>query len=221
MDYKPNQRVLDQLTAVHFVAVVGPSASGKSTLIKQAVAADATLHMIRNNTSREPRPEEVGGTEFYFRTRDEMLKRIDRGEYVQIAPTVLGDLYATAPEDFSTTGIAMLPVLSAAVPTFRQLPFASFKVVYVLPPDVQTWLTRLAHRSFTKEKLRKRLAEADQSLAFALNTPKQDVAFIINKDLDTATGEFIQVVKHGAPGVDPAQARQIAKALQRAIQDMH
>lgn len=220
MDYRPNPAVLERLKQVHFVAVVGPTASGKSTLIQSAVQRDPGVHMVRNNTSRAPRPHEIGTGEYNFPSRAEMEARIEQGEYVQVAPTVLGDLYATAPEDYAADGVSMLPVISVAVPIFRELPFASFKIVYVLPPDYASWQARISSHHFTPEQLQKRMAEAVVSLKFGLS--ELDCLFLVNDELEQATSLFGELI-HGGP-LSAAlkkmqrEGRELARSLRIHIQ---
>jgi guanylate kinase len=187
--YRPAPHVLDRLKQVTFVAVVGPTAAGKTTLIREALKREPSIHLVLNNTSRAPRPDEQEGIDFRFETRASMEERIARGEYVQVAPSVFGDLYATAAEDYSLDGVSVLPVLAKAMPVFRQLPFKQVGVIYVLPPDFEAWQQRIVQHSFTADKLATRMAEARQSLQFALDDG--DARFVINGDLLTAVDDFV------------------------------
>lgn len=187
--YRPAPEVLSRLSRVDFVAVVGPSAAGKTTLIHEAVRREPGIRAVLNSTSRPPRPDEGEGVDLRFETRERMRERITRREYVQVAPTVFGDLYATAAEDYATDAVAVLPVLAEAVPTFRALPFRSLRAVYVLPPDWETWRQRMTARHATAERLRRRVAEGLRSLEYARDEP--DLAFVVNDDLATATNDFI------------------------------
>jgi guanylate kinase len=131
--------------------------------------------------------------EYAFYTRQAILERIERQEYVQVAPTVLGDLYATVPEDYRTEGISMLPVISMAVPVFRQLPFASLRIIYVLPPDFDSWQARISSHHFTPKQLYKRLDEAVRSLDFAIQ--ESHCLFLVNDEFEAAVDQFCQLVR--------------------------
>src|SRR5688572_13847829 len=98
--YTPAPHVSDHLRSVTFVALVGPTAAGKTTLIKQAVAAHPELRMLVSCVSRPPRPDEQDGVDFHFRDKPSMQARTDKGEYVTSVPGASGDIYATAPEDY-------------------------------------------------------------------------------------------------------------------------
>lgn len=191
-NYKPNAQVLERLKAISFVAVVGPTASGKSTLIKGALEREPRLKLVRNHTSRPPREGEQDRGEYFFHPRQEMEQHIARGEYVQVAPSVFGDLYATGPDDYSTDGISILPILADAVPIFRTLPFKSFSCIFVVPPDWDTWLKRIAKHGFTLDKLARRLQEAERSLAFALADP--DSKLLVDLDVETGIQDLLTLV---------------------------
>jgi len=189
--YSPSSRALDRLREVRFVAVVGPTAVGKTTLIREAMQRNSSLHLVLNNTSRTPRPDEQEWVDYRFETRDAMEQRIEHGEYVQVAPSVFGDLYATAADDYSTEGVAVLPVLADALPQFRALPFKEMRCIYVLPPDWETWQARIAKHNFAPDKLAARLREAQRSLTVA----KQDseLEFIISRSIESATNDFMRL----------------------------
>jgi len=204
-DYRPRPDVLARLRRVSLVAVVGPTAVGKSTLIAAAMRREPSIHLVRNNTSRAPRPGEQDGADYAFRTREDMLAGIARGDFVQVAPSVFGDIYATAPDGYTADGVAAMAVLADAMPTFRALPFKHVASVFVLPPDFRSWQARM--HGFTPEQLTRRLAEAERSLQFALG--ESQTRFVINGDLERATGDFISLAL-GRPLNARQQADQLA-----------
>jgi len=188
-DYLPAPTVLEHLTQIDFVAVVGPTAVGKTTLIKAAVArTPKELHMFVGGTSRDPRPGEYEGTDFHFADKNAMLARADKGEYATVAIGVAGDIYTTAPEDYPVGKAALLAVMAYVVPDFRKLPYKSFRTIFVQPPDYRTWQERLKRHGFDAAQLRKRLVEAEQSLIFALEDGS--VQFVINDAIDVAAEDF-------------------------------
>ncbi len=114
--------------------------------------------------------------------------------------------------------MALLPVLAAAVPGFRRLPFGSVRILYVLPPSRRVWRRRLAGRGLDAAAEARRLAEAERSLEFAVT---DDTAlFVVNDDLATATDDLITVVlRRPWPEHlqrDQARARDIAGEMMAA-----
>lgn len=214
-NYRPAAHVLDRLRQVHFVAVVAPTAVGKTTAMKTAIQRWPQLHMVLNNTSRQARPGEQYGKDYLFKTREEMEARIKKGEYVQVAPSLFGDWYATAPEDYATEGVAVLAVLAEAVPLFRALPFKSMRTIFMVPPSWDVWQQRLRTHNFTLDQLKGRVHEATASLQFALTD--QQTQFLVNDSIDLAAEDFATLAL-GQPApprlqADQSRARQIAYSL--------
>ncbi len=187
-DYRPAPHILEQLRNVGFVAVVGPTAVGKTTVMRAAATVEPILTMVLTTTSRAPRQGEQDGVDYHFRTEAEMSERIAKHEYVQVAPSLLGEIYATAPEDYPTDGIAMMAVLADTLGAFHALPFKSFRSIFVVPPDWQEWQARIRAHDFRPDQLARRLAEARRSLAHALTG--RGMLFVVNDDINTAALDF-------------------------------
>jgi guanylate kinase len=216
-DYHPNTTVLNALRQVHLVGVVGPTAVGKSTVVKRAKELDPSLHIVLSTVTRPPRPGEYDGVDYHFRDRQSMLQRIQQREFVQVPPSLLGDLYATAPEDYSSEGVSVLAHLAQIVPTLRALPFAQNRTVFVLPPSWDAWQERITHHHFTPAQMGKRMAEALDSLAFACHDP--EVIFVLNDQIDVAAEAFLAIVRgNAAPAEQQAACRALAASFMEQLQ---
>lgn len=214
-DYKSAPEALERLKQVDFVAVVAPTATGKTTTIKDAIKRWPEIHMVPNTTSRPARPGEVDGVDYFFRTEEEMQARIARGEYVQVAPKLFGNLYATEPEGYATDGIAVLAVLAEAVPIFRSLPFKSMRTIFMVPPSWDVWQQRLKTHSFTLNQLEGRIHEAIASLQFGMQDTQTQ--FLVNDGLEQAAEDFATLA-FGKPmsdrlKADQTHAREIVRSL--------
>jgi guanylate kinase len=214
-NYQPAPHVLDRLKQVDFVAVIAPTATGKTVTIQEAAKWYPMIHQVPALTSRAPRPGEQDGRDYLFRSREEMEVHIARGEYVQVAPNLFGYLYATEPEGYSIEGVAVLPILAEAVPVFRQLPFKSIKVICMTPPSWEVWQQRLKSHSFTLDQLKSRIREAVDSMRFGLNDDQ--TLFIVDDSLQLAAEDFATLAL-GKPmperlKADQQRARDIVRGL--------
>lgn len=67
------------------IVVVGPTGSGKGTLIAHAMQKLQNLEPSISCTTRAPRPGEENGVHYYFITREEFEERIEQGKFLEWA----------------------------------------------------------------------------------------------------------------------------------------
>ena len=71
-----------------------PSGAGKSTLARRLMEWDPSLRFSVSATTRKPRPREVEGEHYYFRSPEQFRDMIDQGEMLEHAE-VFGNFYGT------------------------------------------------------------------------------------------------------------------------------
>jgi len=71
-----------------------PSGAGKSTLARRLMAWDASLRFSVSATTRPPRPGEVDGLHYHFRSREAFEAMVRAGEMLEHAE-VFGNLYGS------------------------------------------------------------------------------------------------------------------------------
>ncbi len=76
------------------IILSSPSGAGKSTLARGLMDWDSEIRFSVSATTRAPRPGEVDGREYYFRTRTEFEAMIARGEMLEHAE-VFGNFYGS------------------------------------------------------------------------------------------------------------------------------
>jgi len=76
------------------IILSSPSGAGKSTLAKRLMAWDDSLRFSVSATTRAPRPGEVDGREYYFRSHDDFAAMIAAGEMLEHAE-VFGNFYGS------------------------------------------------------------------------------------------------------------------------------
>ena len=72
----------------------GPSGVGKGTVVKELRRRSDRIRLSVSATTRKPRPEDVEGVTYYFKTEEEFLTMIDRGEFLEHA-VYSGNRYGT------------------------------------------------------------------------------------------------------------------------------
>lgn len=206
-NYQPAPDVINQIKNLEVLMIIGPSGVGKTTLIDNSGLAFAP-----SDTTRPPRPGEQEGSDFYFRTDyDQIKKEIETGRFVQIAVGSGGDFYSTKDSSYPANGVVIKEVIADAVPIFKGLGFKRAIGAFITPGSYQDWMKRLADHHLDPDQLHKRLAEAQRSLEFGLSDPQ--IHFILNDQINAAEEQLLNLLSGKVDQAREAKAKQAAAAL--------
>ena len=177
--------------------ISAPSGSGKSTLVSQLLTLVERIDFSISYTTRPPRGSEQNGREYHFTTREEFLRMVDAGEFLEWAE-VFGNFYGTAASALSDArdrghDLLLDIDVQGALQVMKKLPEAVS--IFVLPPSPQVLEMRLRNRSQAEHMtiesvIERRLAEAREEL-------KQIHYYryaIVNDVLDQAATELRAIV---------------------------
>ena len=65
------------------LVITGPSAVGKTSIIKQLLEKIPNSARLITTTTREPRPEEINGRDYFFVSRENFLDAHRQGEFLE------------------------------------------------------------------------------------------------------------------------------------------
>lgn len=86
------------------ILVIGPTGSGKGTLIRNATEKFPALTFLDSYTTRPPRPSGVESSRYRFISVEEFRERVTRGDFLEWAE-FSGNFYGTLRQDV-TEGLA-------------------------------------------------------------------------------------------------------------------
>jgi guanylate kinase len=194
-----------------FVVVIsGPSGVGKSSFVDGLLRAPLDLVYSVSATTRPRRPHEVEGRDYWFLSREEFLRRVDGGAFVEWAE-VHGELYGTLRSEVDATLASgrnvLLDIDVQGGRSVRRV-YPEAVLIFVLPPTMEALESRLRGRGTdSEERIRVRLENARREIALM---PEYDYA-VVNDDLEVAkkqvhaiiASEMLRTARRTAPGITP------------------
>lgn len=174
--------------------IAAPSGAGKSTLVNALLAQETSINLSISCTTRDPRPGETHGREYFFITEQEFLERQQRGEFLEHAK-VHGNYYGTlrlSVEEQTRQGHDVLLEIDwqGAQQIRRQYPDAVG--IFILPPSLST----------LEERLRKRAQDSEEVIALRVQAARGEIAHaqefeyvIINADFVMALSQLTAITQ--------------------------
>jgi guanylate kinase len=183
------------------VVLSGPSAVGKSTLVRCLRERIPNLHFSVSATTRAPRPGEVDGVDYQFVSPARFQELIDQGALLEWAD-IHGGLHrsGTLAEPVRAATASGQPVLievdlAGARSVKREMPEAL--TVFLAPPSWEDLEARLAGRGTeTPEVIRRRLDTARIELAAQDDFDE----VVVNSRLESACAELVSLLVGNSAG---------------------
>ena len=173
------------------IILSSPSGAGKSTLAKRLMAWDPTLSFSVSATTRNPRPGETDGVEYYFKTKPEFEAMVDAGDMLEHAE-VFGNYYGTpkGPVEASMTAgrDTIFDIDWQGGQQIRRSSLANDVVsIFILPPSIADLESRLRGRAQdSDEVISNRMAQSRDEIS---HWAEYDYV-IINHNVDAAEAEL-------------------------------
>lgn len=143
--------------------ISAPSGTGKTTLSRQLPDRVKDLVYSVSYTTREPRPGETDGRDYFFISRGRFQEMIDEGAFLEWAQ-VFGELYGTGRawvEDQLSQGSDVLADVDTDGAKQIRANFSEAVFIFILPPTFAELGRRLRLRhTETKDQQAERLGRA-------------------------------------------------------------
>jgi guanylate kinase len=172
------------------LVVTGPSGVGKGSLTKALLARSPGLALSVSATTREARPGEIDGRDYYFVSQDEFQRLVDGGELLECA-TYAGHRYGTLRSELErpVEGLIVEVELQGARQLRRSLPDAP--QVFIAPPSLDTLKARLLERGVNSPlEIEQRMTTAAAELA----ARDEFTHVVVNDRFEEAVSELVELV---------------------------
>ena len=176
------------------VVVSGLAGTGKGTVMKELLGRYDSYALSISATTRNPRPGEVDGREYFFKTKEEFEQMIERDEFVEHACYV-GNYYGTpkkyVQEQLAAGKDVILEIeIQGALNIKSQFPDAL--LLFIAPPSADVLKARLVGRGTeTEEVIEQRLARAVEESKGIENYDY----LVVNDDLDECVENVHQMIQ--------------------------
>lgn len=173
-----------------------PSGAGKTTIVHHLLDQNIGLEFSVSACSREPRPNEINGKDYYFLGVEGFKQKIDEDAFVEWEEVYTDNFYGTLRSEVERiwkNGKAVIfdvDVIGGL--NLKKIFGENALAVFVEPPSVDELEKRLRGRSTeTEEKIAQRLAKAREEISYS----EQFDVILINDDLEKACDQAEMLVK--------------------------
>jgi guanylate kinase len=194
--------------------IAAPSGAGKTSLVRALMDRDPSLRFSISYTTRQKRPNEVEGRDYFFVSRDAFQAMVERGEFLEHA-RVFDNFYGTARSQVEASlGQGQDLILEidwqGAQQIRRAMPECTS--IFILPPT----------RAELERRLRSRATDSDEVIQRRLRDAAADMTHwrefdhvIVNDRFERALEDLLCVVRGTEPERTavwrPGLAEQVAK----------
>jgi len=164
-----------------------PSGAGKTTIVKYLCEHIPDIQFSVSATTREKRPNETEGKDYYFLSKEEFLHRVAKKQFVEFEEVYNGTYYGTLRSEIDRiweTGKQVIFDLDVQGGLRLKKKFGeSALAIFVKPPSIEVLVDRLTSRATeSSQKISERILKAGQELQFEKDFDK----VLLNDNLEWA-----------------------------------
>jgi guanylate kinase len=149
------------------IVISGPSGVGKDSVIQGLKRCNTRMHVVVTATTREPRPGEVDGVDYFFLSKDEFAEMIEQDKFLEYA--VVYNDFKGIPKDqvrqaLESNQDAVMRVDVQGAATIRGI-YPDALLIFLTVRDEEELKNRLILRKKDKpEEIKLRIATARKEL---------------------------------------------------------
>ncbi|MBN1154038.1 guanylate kinase [candidate division KSB1 bacterium] len=177
------------------VILSSPSGGGKTTVIQRLLKTNEfDFKYSISATTRQPRPGEIDGIDYFFLSEHQFREKIDRNDFIEWER--VHDYYYGTPRDqieswLNEDKVVLLDIDVQGGLRIRQEYAENSVTIFIAPPSVDELIRRLRNRKTDSHgEIEKRL----RRVPLEMERGKQFDHVIVNNDLEVTIAEVIRVI---------------------------
>lgn len=164
------------------IVISGPSGVGKDTVIQRMKERELPFHFVVTATTRQPRPEEVHGVDYYFLSHDEFAEMIEQDELLEYA--IVYNDYKGIPKQ------QVRQALESGMDVVMRLDVQGAATIREISPEaVLIFLTTQSQEELVN-RLRVRKTETPEGLNLRIATARQELKRLDEFDYVVVNPEY-------------------------------
>lgn len=174
--------------------VSGPSGAGKGTLVNEAVRKFDDIFLSISMTTRQPRPGEAEGVNYYYVSEDEFKQRIAENKMLEYA-VYCGTYYGTPLEPVKKAldeGKSLILEIETQGMKQVKAKMPDAVTIFIAPPSMDELERRILKRNPDEkpEAVQKRMEKAKAEM---LMLDEYDYV-VVNDELEKAENDFFKII---------------------------
>ena len=195
-----------------------PSGVGKTTLTKKLAKNNKDFVISISHTTREPRPNEVNGKDYYFVNKgqfDFLIKANNFFEYAKIFDNYYGTLKEPVSNFLSNGKDVLFDIDWQGTQQLQKNTDLPLVAIFVLPPNIEALKNRLSNRHKGQERLiEQRMNKFNEEIS---HWNEYDYV-VVNDDLEICYNKILSIIMSELKGVNQTQNKdEIAKMVEKLI----
>ena len=219
-NYKMNSQAASEFIASNFAVIAGPAGAGKDTLRNMLTKDNpARYSAVLSTTTRPPRTGEKNAIDYHFRTKEEVRKSLEAGEFFQAALVHKQQVSCLHISEIQKLKPGQIGLSILIVQTEREMAKIKpdIRTLFIIPPNLDELKRRMqASRQLDNEEIERRLNAAKSELELALENT--DYYCLVNDDLELTSRMARQFFEKGS--IDSSEEAKDRQALGRLLDEL-
>lgn len=176
------------------LVISGPAGVGKGTINLSLISRNSDIRMSVSATTRPPRPGEIDGVHYFFKSEEEFQKMIESGAFLEYMRVFNTHYYGT-PKSFVeqelAEGRSVILEIDVQGAMRVKAAYPDAVLIFIAPPSMSELKSRLIHRGTeSSEAIERRFETAFQEMEFV---DRYDYV-VVNDILDLAIARTEDII---------------------------